>query len=70
MMMNMLSPVCECINGIIMLFFKYTQCIGTGNGDVVAEVPNHAVPKEVLLEVLRLKRDNISMEDVISTLRC
>lgn len=47
---------------------SYLHVLGVGDGDVVGEEPNPAVPTEVLTEILHLKEE-ISMEDVISRLR-
>ncbi|XP_064389547.1 uncharacterized protein LOC135337544 isoform X2 [Halichondria panicea] len=42
----------------------------TSTGDVVGEEHNCVVPREVLCEVLLLKRNGMTMEDIVSRLRC
>ena len=44
--------------------------LGTSTGDVVGEEHNCVVPREVLCEVLLLKRNGMTMEDIVSRLRC
>ena len=68
-MMRMLSPICKlivctCNLPIFQMFF-----LGTSSGDVIAEEHNPAVPRELLAEVLSLRKDGILMEDIVSRLR-
>ena len=43
--------------------------LGMNDGNVVAEEPNPAVQTDVLTEILHLKEEKMSIEDVISRLR-
>lgn len=79
-MMRMLSPICEYIVAYMALqcvLFHFASTLyslfiflGTSTGDVVGEEDNCVVPREVLCEVLLLKKNGVTMEDIVSRLRC